>query len=391
MNRPNPQPPQPVPAPPPALPHFQTGVSEADAIASGRPVGAAPTAPEPVPPPGPPPSRHSGFMVRMAREWGVPDDMIEQYTPDALDRHLTNLETRFANHQAAFESSALRPRSQQLAPQPAPAPPPPPEPDPLEGYDLGELTESDGRKRKLRFDDFDEGSAQAFRKLAGENLALRKMVEGDRASRRQREAWDTIDLAFSSLGEEWAGIFGTATGVQMLANPQRFQEFLDRRAAVMSAARIDPWNPGAPADLVEKIVKASERLMWSPAQRQQAAAGTVNPYAVAMQGQSPGEYRQPAPPQQGPPRGPDGRFLPSGYQQPGPPPRTRAELEAEEHAARLGQQWGGQVVAHPTQRRSAEIRPGFDGRLAEENIGRILDQYDAQAAAQSNGAGHWQP
>ena len=253
--------------------------------------------------------KHEAFLVQQAEEYGYSSEDIDEMSPAALRRVIT----QHRNHQRLLTEQFTKQYSldQNKVRQPVEAPKPPEE----DTIDLG-----------LDENQYDPQLIQAMKKLAGARNAeikeLRQKLDERDQRDQQREGLrleSIIDNAFSSLGDKFEKVFGRGAGRDVSQNDQAGYR---RRLAVLRDAQINAQNM-TPAQIKAKI-RDSVELMFP---------GTAEAYAEVTQ--------------QGGPNGPASA------------PRITPE------------QWANGAVAKPTQRRGEE--PKGDAKAIKNLTARMKE------------------
>lgn len=203
--------------------------------------------------------KHEAFLVQQAEEYGYSPEDIDEMSPAALRRVIT----QHRNHQRLLTEQFTKQYSldQNKVRQPVEAPKPPEE----DAIDLG-LDEAQ----------YDPQLIQAMKKLAGARNAeikeLRQKLDERDQRDQQREGLrleSIIDNAFSSMGDKFEKVFGRGAGRDVSQNDQAGYR---RRLAVLRDAQINAQNM-TPAQIKAKI-RDSIELMFP---------GTAEAYAEVTQ------------------------------------------------------------------------------------------------------------
>lgn len=248
----NPNPAEPTPAQTPASTPWDIVDDEFDPDlhlpVQPAPAKAAPAAAVTEPTPEPAKPKHSAYLLRMAKEFGLSDQEIEEQTSDQLG----NLIYHLTRQRGAWENAG--PRTQVSPPGPAGANPPPvpkQEEEPFEQL----LTELEGGEYPV-----DERIAKSLKALAPSLKRVKELeqqVASFSAKEKEREAQaleQLFDAAFDSLPAKFQAVTGKG-GIRTLTDPKHAQ----RRASILAAAGIDLQRDN-PAQVTAKLQQATEAL-----------------------------------------------------------------------------------------------------------------------------------
>ena len=298
----------------PATTEAQTAVPLAE-TSPRSPAAVLPPATESSPqsPASTPSRNHPEWLIEQARDLGISNQEMENYTSNNLGILITRTRALLR----AQQEDSRRQQALEQRPQPAaPVEPPPPK-----------LTPEEEMAKDLETDvsEWDPASLKLFTKLYQKMTAKVAAVEGSVnqvgqvvRTTQANTAAQHIDLGFAALGPAAEAIIGKG-GINDL--PPNSKE-VGRRKLIVQAAGINPHNPPTGQALVAKLKEGYDAVYGGVTPGGQA----VQPNAYASGPGQPAAPQQPVASER--PRGPDGRFLPTA------------------------QEWDEGAVAKPTQRQA---------------------------------------
>lgn len=227
---------------------------------------------------------HPPYLVRMARDIGMDEGEIGEYSTDALAAHVRAaqqflLRERAARARDAGQLDARRPREESGPPGPVKEKPP--------ENPLGFTDEPADDNPALTKDGYDRKLVQALNTLWKRNQELEEKLTGTVEHVRQREAQtnhEKLDDAFAAVADLYPHL-GSGPGAELGADSDE----MARRVAVIHAAGLD-FNKPLPsaARLAARIKAAAARLFGKPPAPADGSGGSEEP--------GPGKPRRPADP-----------------------------------------------------------------------------------------------
>lgn len=230
-------------------------------------------------PPTPPESKHPGYLVEFARDFGFTDAEIDGMSTDQLGRSVQILRTR---DQARQRQLSAEWQLQNPRPTPAAPPPPPPEPEISLGIDEEEYSpEMVKLVKQTRLDSIKEN-----RKLREELEALK----AQQAQVQQTATANHLDAAFDTLGDTYEHVYGAGSGTILeQSEPDAVERRIQAIKAVARAYHIDPFKV-SPKVLGAKIKEYSAKI-YQPKPSTPAKPPEHDPYKGLGSGTNGGAKR----------------------------------------------------------------------------------------------------